>query len=168
MFPTTSAIFLCLSAPFGSPGAAYQSTEVKTSSCCEPPWSIGKPPVDAPICSKIVAMGPPNHVFAVYEQRYYHLCPQPLPDKNISVRKIGDAIRSFFSFGGDALVGWRPQVHIRWIQHVPSQMGHHPWRFIAGFFQSNGFAEVSVKSIKISVNFSGCLHVFYCSLPQKH
>jgi hypothetical protein len=63
-------------------------------------------------------MSPPNHVLAIYEQRYYHLPSHP-------PKPLLSHARDFRSF--------------EFIIYGVSS---------AGYFQSNGFAEVSVKSIK--------------------
>jgi transposase InsO family protein len=76
----------------------------------------------------------------------------PFPDKNTSTRKIFDAIRSFFSFGAGAPVKF-------WSDGGPQFTSDEFNTFLrdwnishgvssAGYSQSNGFTEVSVKSMK--------------------
>ena len=78
----------------------------------------------------------------------------PFPDKKTSARKIVDAIRSFFSFGTGAPVKF-------WSDGGPQFTSDEFNTFLrdwsishgvssAGYSQSNGFTEVSVKSMKSS------------------
>jgi hypothetical protein len=76
----------------------------------------------------------------------------PFPDKNTTALKIVDAIRSFFCFGAGAPVKF-------WSHGGPQFTSDKFNTFLrdwsishgvssAGYSQSNGFAEVSVKSMK--------------------
>ena len=76
----------------------------------------------------------------------------PFPDKNTSARKIVDAFRSFFSFGAGAPVKfWSdggPQFTFDEFYMFLRDWGINHGVSSAGYSQSNGFAEVSVKSMK--------------------
>ncbi|XP_032778719.2 uncharacterized protein K02A2.6-like [Daphnia magna] len=76
----------------------------------------------------------------------------PFLDKNTSARKIVDAIRSFLSFGAGAPVKfWSdggPQFASDEFNTFLRDWGISHGVSSAGYSQSNGFAEVSVKSMK--------------------
>jgi hypothetical protein len=76
----------------------------------------------------------------------------PFPDKNTSARKVVDALRSFFAFGAGAPIKfWSdggPQFTADEFQSFLREWGISYGTSSAGYPQSNGFAEVSVKSMK--------------------
>ena len=106
-------------------------------------------------------------IFADHFSGWPHVVP--FPDKNTTARKIVGAIRSFFSFDAGAPVKfWSdgdPQFTSDGFNKLMRDWSISHGVSSAGYSQSNGFAEVSVKNMKKLIRGFSKVLLLYRNAP---